>query len=62
MASIDWMWVAENPIEAADEIERLRAALEGIVKHMDANGMQNWPVAKKAKEALRLNQQRTDTK
>lgn len=30
MASIDWMWVAENPKEAAAEIERLRAALEEL--------------------------------
>jgi len=27
-------------------------ALEEIVKHMDSKGMQNWPIAKKARAAL----------
>lgn len=48
-------WADEIKTGAAEmraEIERLRAALAGVVKHMDSNGMGDWPVAKKAKRAL----------
>jgi hypothetical protein len=33
-------------------IEQLEAALESIVKHCNANGMQRWPIALKATAAL----------
>ncbi len=37
---------------AADEIERLRAALKAVMDHGDANGMQDWRCMKIARKAL----------
>lgn len=39
--------------DLCDEVERLRAALRSILKHMDDNGMQNWSCAKMARKALK---------
>jgi uncharacterized protein (UPF0335 family) len=34
------------------ENQKLKEAVAGIIKHMDANGMGAWPVAQKAKRVL----------
>ena len=40
-------------IEAQEaEIERLRAALQAVVDHGNANGMQEWKVMRMARNAL----------
>lgn len=45
---------AELIVRAVNSHEALVSALEDIVKHMERNGMEDWPVAKKARKALAL--------
>lgn len=43
------------------EIERLRAALAGIVKHAEANGMRDWKCFALARKTLAANEQRAES-
>lgn len=52
--------VEQDRRDAMAEIERLRAALTDIIKHMEANGMGAWPVAVKARKAINQQSGRTE--
>jgi len=57
---LEWvLFNREHASRLSDEVdalratnERLRAALESIVKHCNTKGMQRWPIALEATAAL----------
>lgn len=42
--------------DAAEEIRRMREAMAKILRHMERNGMGDWPVARAARKALEPNE------